>query len=206
MGKGFAFPVEKIPAGNFHEVPNAAVFRVDDIGQPVDAVFGSFETSPLAAASIAQVHGATLKDGREVVVKVLRPGMHAIIRRDLEVLYAFARLALAYVPDAARLRPLEVVGEYDKTIMDELDLMREAANAAQLRRNFAGSPLLYVPEVHFDLCRSDVLVMERIRGIQISNMDRLRELQVDFQKLAEHGVEIFFTQMLHHNFFHADMN
>ena len=188
--------------------PDAAALAAIErsLGQPVDAVFGSFETSPLAAASIAQVHGATLKDGREVVVKVLRPGMHVIIRRDLEVLYAFARLDLAYVPDAARLRPLEVVGEYDKTIMDELDLMREAANAAQLRRNFAGSPLLYVPEVHFDLCRSDVLVMERIRGIQISNMDRLRELQVDFQKLAEHGVEIFFTQMLHHNFFHADMH
>ncbi len=176
------------------------------LGQPVDALFGSFETAVLAAASIAQVHGATLKDGREVIVKVLRPGMHALIRRDLEVLYAFARLALAWVPDAGRLRPLEVVAEYDKTIMDELDLMREAANAAQLRRNFTGSPLLYVPEVYFDLCRSDVLVMERIRGIQISNMTRLRELNVNFQKLAEHGVEIFFTQMLHHNFFHADMH
>jgi len=182
----------------------AAIER--SLGQSVDEVFGSFESTPLAAASIAQVHAATLKDGREVIVKVLRPGMHAQIRRDLEVLYAFARLALAYVPDASRLRPLEVVAEYDKTIMDELDLMREAANAAQLRRNFAGSPLLYVPEVHFDLCRTDVLVVERIRGIQISNMARLRELNVNFRKLAEHGVEIFFTQMLYHNFFHADMH
>ena len=176
------------------------------LGQPVGALFGSFEAAPLAAASIAQVHGATLKDGREVVVKVLRPGMHTVIRRDLEVLYALAALAIRYIPDASRLRPLEIVAEYDKTIMDELDLMREAGNAAQLKRNFAGSPLLYVPEVHFALSSKDVLVMERIRGIQISEMARLRELNVDIQKLAENGVEIFFTQMLRHNFFHADMH
>ena len=176
------------------------------LGRPVGEVFGSFETAALAAASIAQVHGATLKDGREVVVKVLRPGMNERIRKDLDVLYALARLALAWVPDATRLRPVEIVAEYDKTIMDELDLMREATNAAQLRRNFAGSPLLYVPEVYFDLCRADVLVMERIHGVQISQIDKLRELKVNFQKLAEHGVEIFFTQMLFHNFFHADMH
>ena len=176
------------------------------LGQPVGEVFGSFETAPLAAASIAQVHAATLKDGREVIVKVLRPGMREIIRRDLDVLYALARLVLAYVPDSTRLRPVEIVAEYDKTIMDELDLMREAANAAQLKRNFQGSKLLYVPSVYFDLCRSDVLVMERIRGIQISNLARLKELNVNFRKLAEHGVEIFFTQMLWHNFFHADMH
>jgi len=175
-------------------------------GQPLSEVFGSFEAEPMAAASIAQVHGATLKDGREVVVKVLRPGMNERIRKDLDVLYALARLALDWVPDAGRLRPVEIVAEYDKTIMDELDLMREATNAAQLRRNFAGSPLLYVPEVYFDLCRTDVLVMERIRGLQISQIDKLRELKVNFQKLAEHGVEIFFTQMLFHNFFHADMH
>jgi ubiquinone biosynthesis protein len=186
------------------EAARAAIER--SLGEPVGAVFGSFEAAPLAAASIAQVHTATLKDGREVIVKVLRPGMHAVIRRDLEVLYALARLALRYVPDAARLRPLDVVAEYDQTIMDELDLMREAANAAQLKRNFAGSALLYVPEVHFDLCRADVLVMERIRGVQISDVARLRELKVDIQKLAENGVEIFFTQMLRHNFFHADMH
>ena len=176
------------------------------LGQPVTAVFGSFETAPLAAASIAQVHAATLPDGREVIVKVLRPGMAQVIRRDLEVLYALARLALRYVPEAARLRPLEVVREYDQTVMNELDLMREAANAAQLKRNFAGSALLYVPEVHFELSRSDVLVMERIRGVPISDLARLRELKVDIKKLAEHGVEIFFTQMLRHNFFHADMH
>jgi ubiquinone biosynthesis protein len=182
----------------------AAIER--SLGRPVGEVFASFETEPLAAASIAQVHAATLRDGREVIVKVLRPEMHAVIRRDLEVLYALAGLALRYVAEAERLRPLDVVAEYDKTVMDELDLMREAANAAQLRRNFAGSPLLYVPEVHFELCRTDVLVMERIRGVQISDLARLRELRVDIRKLAENGVEIFFTQMLRHNFFHADMH
>ena len=186
------------------ELARAAIER--SLGHPVAELFGGFDVAPLAAASIAQVHTATLKDGREVIVKVLRPGMREVIRRDLEVLYALAGLALRYIPDAARLRPLEVVAEYDKTIMDELDLMREAGNAAQLKRNFAGSPLLYVPEVHFGLCTNDVLVMERIRGIQISDIARLRELKVNIQKLAENGVEIFFTQMLWHNFFHADMH
>ncbi len=176
------------------------------LGAPVAALFGSFEEAPLAAASIAQVHAATLKDGREVVVKVLRPGMHAVIRRDLEVLYALAGLALRWVPDAGRLRPLEVVREYDRTVMDELDLLREAANAAQLRRNFAGSPLLYVCEVHWELCRPSVMVMERIRGVPVSDVARLRALGVDIRKLAENGVEIFFTQLLRHNFFHADMH
>ena len=182
----------------------AAIER--SLGQPVSLVFGSFATEPLAAASIAQVHAATLKDGREVIVKVLRPGMLEVIRLDLEVLYALARLALRYWPDASRLRPLELVAEYDKTIIDELDLMREAGNAAQLKRNFAGSPLLYVPEVHFALCRTDVLVIERIRGVQISDIARLRELRVNIRRLAENGVEIFFTQLLKHNFFHADMH
>ncbi len=176
------------------------------LGAKVEDVFATFDEKPLAAASIAQVHAATLKDGRDVIVKVLRPGMREAIDRDVEVLYALAGLALRYVPDATRLRPREVVREYDKTIHDELDLLREAANAKQLKRNFAGSDLLYVPEVHFDLCRVDVLVMERIRGVPISDMKTLREKNVNIRKLAEHGVEIFFTQMLRHNFFHADMH
>ena len=176
------------------------------LGAPVAELFGSFDEAPFAAASIAQVHTATLKDGREVVVKVLRPGMHEVIRRDLEVLYALARLVLRYVADASRLKPLEVVREYDKTVMDELDLMREAANASQLKRNFAGSPLLYVCEVHWELCRPNVMVMERIRGVPVSDVARLRALGVDIKKLAANGVEIFFTQMLRHNFFHADMH
>jgi ubiquinone biosynthesis protein len=176
------------------------------LGAPVGELFATFDERPLAAASIAQVHAATLKDGREVVVKVLRPGMRAAIGRDIEVLYALAALVVRWVPDAIRLRPVEVVREYDKTIHDELDLLREAANAKQIRRNFVGSPLLYVPEVYFDLCRVDVLVMERIRGVPISDLATLRARQVDIRKLAENGVEIFFTQMLRHNFFHADMH
>jgi ubiquinone biosynthesis protein len=176
------------------------------LGAKVDDLFATFDERPLAAASIAQVHAATLRDGREVVVKVLRPGMRERIARDIEVMYALASLVVRYVPDAARLRPVEVVREYDKTIHDELDLLREAANAKQIRRNFTGSDLLYVPEVHFDLCRVEVLVMERIRGVPINDMKTLREKNVNIRKLAEHGVEIFFTQMLRHNFFHADMH
>lgn len=168
--------------------------------------FAGFDETPLAAASIAQVHVARLLDGREVVVKVLRPGMHAVIERDLEVLEALAALAGRYWKGSERLRPVEVVSEYRKTIIDELDLMREAANAAQLKRNFAGSELLYVPEVHWDLCRTDVMVMERIHGIQISDMAQLRARGTDFRRLAVNGVEIFFTQVFRHNFFHADMH
>jgi ubiquinone biosynthesis protein len=176
------------------------------LGKPVGELFGSFDEQPLAAASIAQVHAATLPDGREVVVKVLRPGMREVIGRDLEVMYAMAELARRYWPESKRLRPVEVVEEYEKTILDELDLLREAGNASQLKRNFAGSPLLHVAEVHWDLCRRDVMVMERIRGVPIAEMDRLRELGTDIQKLAENGVTIFFTQVFRHNFFHADMH
>ena len=175
-------------------------------GRPVAEVFAEFDTTPLAAASIAQVHVARLLDGKEVVVKVLRPGMRGLIERDLEVLFALARLAQRYWAPARRLRPLDVVGEYEKTILDELDLMREAANAAQLKRNFAGSDLLYVPEVHWDYCRLDVMVMERIHGVPISDMERLRAADTDIARLAENGVRIFFTQVFRHNFFHADMH
>ena len=176
------------------------------LGKPVAELFARFDEAPLAAASVAQVHTAALPDGREVVVKVLRPGIEGLIRRDLEVMHAIAALVERYWADLRRLRPIEVVREYEKTIMDELDLQREAANATQLRRNFAGSALLHVPEIHWDLCRTDVIVMERIYGVPISDMARLRELKVNIQKLAEHGVEIFFTQMLRDNFFHADMH
>ena len=176
------------------------------LGGPVDQFFDDFQKAPIAAASIAQVHTAKLKDGTEVVVKVLRPGMHEIIRRDIDVLHALAELAERYWAGAYRLRPREVVVEYEKTIFDELDLMREAANAAQLKRNFAGSSLLYVPHVYWDLCRSNVMVMERIHGIIISQIEELKARGTNFAKLAEHGVEIFFTQVFRHNFFHADMH
>jgi ubiquinone biosynthesis protein len=175
-------------------------------GQPLKEIFGSFDSSPLAAASIAQVHAATLKNGGDVVVKILRPGMLEVIGLDLEVLDALAKLADQYWTEARPVRPIEVVGEYRKTVTDELDLMREAGNAAQLKRNFAGSSLLYVPEVHWDYCRPNIMVMERIHGIIVSQIDELRARGTDIAKLAENGVEIFFTQVFRHNFFHADMH
>ena len=188
---------------------DAAIARAQieqSLGWPVAEIFAEFSAEPLAAASIAQVHAARLRDGREVVVKVLRPGMAALIGRDLEVLHALAGLADRYWPEARRLRPREVVAEYRKTILDELDLMREAANAAQLRRNFAESEQLYVPEVHWDLCRRDVMVLERIHGLAVSEVERMKAAGTDIQKLAEAGVNIFFTQVFRHNFFHADMH
>ncbi len=175
-------------------------------GMPIDNVFARFDDVPLAAATIAQVHPAQLKDGKEVVVKVVRPGIRALIERDLEVLYTLAHLANRYWSDAHRLRPVEVVREYEKTIIDELDLMREAANASQIRRNFAGSMLLYVPEVYWDYCRKSVMVMERVHGVLINNVEELKRRGANIQRLAENGVEIFFTQAFRHNFFHADMH
>jgi len=175
-------------------------------GRPLAEVFESFDETPLAAASIAQVHAARLPGGQEVVVKVLRPGMRAMIERDLEVLQALADLAQRYSREAQRLRPREIVDEYQKTVLDELDLMREAANASQLKRNFAGSDLLYVPEVYWDYCRNDVMVMERIHGVPISDLKRLKASGTDIRQLAENGVRIFFTQVFRHNFFHADMH
>jgi ubiquinone biosynthesis protein len=188
--------------------PGAEARRIIEsaLGRPVATAFSAFDETPLAAASIAQVHVARLPDGREVVVKVLRPDMREIIARDLEVLHALAALAERYWRESRRLRPSEVVDEYEKTILDELDLMREAANAAQLKRNFAGSPLLYVPEVYWDYCRVNVMVLERIHGVAIKDMERLRAAGTDFKKLAENGVQIFFTQVFRHNFFHADMH
>jgi ubiquinone biosynthesis protein len=176
------------------------------LGQPLEALFRNFDTEPLAAASIAQVHAATLTDGREVIVKILRPDMRALIARDVEVLYALADLADRHTVEGRRLRPLDIVREYEKTILDELDLMREAANAGHLKRNFAGDPKLHVPEVYWDLCRTNVMVMERVHGIPIGDIARLRELGVNFKRLAENGVAIFFTQVFRHNFFHADMH
>lgn len=175
-------------------------------GQPVGEVFAEFDEAPLAAASIAQVHCARLPDGADVVVKLLRPQVKVQINRDIELLYFLAGIARNSIEDSERLRPLEVVQEFEKTLHNELDLLREAANASQLRRNFEGSDLLYVPEIYWDYCRTDVLTMERIEGIPISNIDRLRSVDTDIRCLAENGVEIFFTQVFRHNFFHADMH
>jgi ubiquinone biosynthesis protein len=175
-------------------------------GAPLETHLHAFDELPLAAASIAQVHAARLADGREVIVKVLRPGMRSTIALDLEVLYMIAAMAQRWWVESRRLKPIQIVREYEKTVLDELDLLREAANASQLKRNFAGSNLLYVPEVFWDHCRKEVLVMERIHGIPIGELDRLRTAGTDFRRLAENGVEIFFTQVFRHNFFHADMH
>ena len=175
-------------------------------GSPAETVFASFDREALAAASIAQVHAARLHSGEDVVVKVLRPRVRQLIEQDLEVMYALARLAQRWWPEARRLRPVEVVSEYEKTILNELDLLREAANANQLRRNWAGSPLIYVPKVYFDYCRMGVMVMERIRGIPINDRTALVAAKVNIPRLAANGVEIFFTQVFRDNFFHADMH
>jgi ubiquinone biosynthesis protein len=192
--------VPPFPAEQAIEIINSAY------GEPVEAVFERFDTEPLAAASIAQVHTAKLKSGTEVIAKVLRPGVLEQIERDLDVLRALAGLADRYWKHGKRLRPLEVVDEYEHTILDELDLMREAANTAQLKRNFQGSDMLYVPDIYWDYCRPEVMVQERIYGTPISDMETLREAGTNIQVLAENGVEIFFTQVFRHNFFHADMH
>ncbi len=184
-----------------------AVAIVEDAyGKSVDDVFERFDKEPLAAASIAQVHSAKLKAGHEVIVKVLRPGVQDQIEGDLAVLRVIAGLADRYWEHGKRLRPLEIVDEYEHTILDELDLMREAANTAQVKRNFQGSDMLYVPDIFWDYCRPEVLVQERIYGTPISDMDALRKAGTNIQLLAENGVEIFFTQVFRHNFFHADMH
>jgi ubiquinone biosynthesis protein len=175
-------------------------------GKPVAEVFQRFDVEPLAAASIAQVHSAKLKDGQEVIVKVLRPGVQEQVERDLAVLHLLAGLADRYWENSKRLKPRELVKEYEHTVIDELDLMREAANCAQLKRNFEDSDQLYAPDIYWDYCRPEVLVQERIFGTPISDMDALRASGTNIQALAENGVEIFFTQVFRHNFFHADMH
>ncbi|MGD9982598.1 MAG: ubiquinone biosynthesis regulatory protein kinase UbiB [Porticoccaceae bacterium] len=176
------------------------------LGAPVDQLFGQFERTPLASASVAQVHAARLSDGREVVVKAIRPGVQAVIELDCALLLALARGLERFSAEARRLRPVEVARDYRATILDELDLQREAANAAILRRNFTDSPLLYVPAVHWPLSNQKVMVMERIRAIAVTDVAALRAAGTDFRVLAERGVEIFFTQVFTHNFFHADMH
>lgn len=176
------------------------------LGAPVSEVFARFDNKPLASASVAQVHAAQLRSGEEVVVKVVRPNLRPIINQDLAWLFLLARTAERASIDARRLHLVEVVEDYAKTIHDELDLLREAANASQLRRNFQDSPLLYVPQIHWDYCRSQVLVMERIYGVPVTDMARLAEQRTDMKQLAERGVEIFFTQVFRDSFFHADMH
>lgn len=169
-------------------------------------VFAQFDPVALASASMAQVHAATLKTGENVVVKILRPNMRRIIEQDLSIMYTIATLADRYWPEGKRFKPKEIVKEFEHTLLDELDLMREAANAAQLRRNFNQSPMLYIPEIHWDYCHNNILVIERIHGIPVTDIASLRDHGIDIKKLAERGVEIFFTQVFRDCFFHADMH
>jgi ubiquinone biosynthesis protein len=175
-------------------------------GKPIDAIFSSFDAEPVASASIAQVHFAVLKDGREVAVKVLRPGMLSVIDQDMGLLHLLAGWVERLSADGRRLKPREVVAEFDAYLHDELDLVREAANAAQLRRNMDGLNLVMVPEMVWDYCTHGVIVMERMHGVPISQLERIREAGVDIKKLARDGVTIFFTQVFRDGFFHADMH
>ncbi len=186
------------------EVAVATIERA--FGQPLDQVFATFERQPVASASIAQVHFATLKDGREVAVKVLRPNMLPVIDKDLALMRMMAGWLETLSTDGKRLKPREVVAEFDKYLHDELDLVREASNAAQLRRNMTDLNLVLIPEMHWDFCRTEVLVMERMKGVPISQVARLREAGVDIPRLARDGVTIFFTQVFRDGFFHADMH
>jgi len=176
------------------------------LGAHPDQLFASFQREPVASASVAQVHFAVLRDGTEVAVKVLRPGVHAAIGEDIALMHIAAGWVERFWEDGRRLKPREVVAEFDTYLHDELDLMREAANASQLRRNFAGSPLLLVPEMHWDYCSQSVIVMERMHGIPVSQTARLIEAGIDLKRLSRDGVEIFFTQVFRDGFFHADMH
>ncbi|CCG85622.1 ubiquinone biosynthesis regulatory protein kinase UbiB [Erwinia piriflorinigrans] len=177
------------------------------LGAPVESQFDDFNIVPLASASIAQVHTATLKEnGREVVIKVIRPDILPVIKADMKLIYRLARWVPRLLPDGRRLRPQEVVADYEKTLLDELNLLREAANAIQLRRNFADGQMLYVPEIYSDYCSENMLVMERIYGIPISDVATLEQHGVNMKLLAERGVQVFFTQVFRDSFFHADMH
>ncbi len=170
-------------------------------GKSIEDVFLEFDATPLASASVAQVHSAVLKDGRQYIIKVIRPDIERIIRRDLALLHMLADKAEKYYPKGKALRFSGVVAEFEKTLYNELDLQREAANASQLRRNFAYEERYYVPEVNWELTKRNVLAMEKISGISVRNIDALKEAGVDLKWLAEYGVQIFFTQVFRDNFF-----
>ncbi|HIG65481.1 MAG TPA: ubiquinone biosynthesis regulatory protein kinase UbiB [Methyloprofundus sp.] len=177
-----------------------------ELGMSIDTAFAEFSPSPLASASVAQVHTAVLHTGEQVVVKVLRPDVEKWIHSDIGLLYELAYFAEKFWDDAKRMHAKEIVAEFEKTLLDELDLVREAGNAAKLRRNFLNSESIYIPEIYWEFTRKKVLVMERIHGIPVGNIDELRDNNADFKLLAERGVEIFFTQVFRDNFFHADMH
>lgn len=194
---------DKVPAFPGH-VAQAIVER--DLKAPVAQLFAEFDATPLASASIAQVHTATLHSGEKVVVKVIRPKIEKTISKDIGLLYTLAHLVANMSDDGKRLKPVEVVTDYEYTILDELDLAKEAANTGLLQRNFTNSELLYVPQVYWDYSHRNVMVMERISGIPVADIAALNKANVDMKCLAERGVEIFFTQVFSHSFFHADMH
>ena len=177
------------------------------MGKPLESWFDDFDPHALASASIAQVHTARLKEnGKEVVIKVIRPDIMPMIKADMRLMYRMASLLPRLLPDGRRLRPVEVVLEYEKTLLDELNLLREAANSIQLRRNFENSPMLYIPEVYPDYCSETMMVMERIYGIPVSDVAALEKQGTNLKLLAERGVQVFFTQVFRDSFFHADMH
>ena len=186
---------------------HAAIARIEAReGKPIGEIFATFDEQPIASASLAQVHAATLDDGVDVVVKVLRPDIETIIEKDLKLLYGIATLLERFSRDARRLRLKAVVADYERNVFGELNLLLEAANTATLRRNFADSPLLYAPRVHWQHCHEDVFVVERVEGVPIADVAELKARGTDMEKLAARGVETFFTQVFEHNFFHADMH
>ena len=195
--------LDQVPPFPWHQ---ARDIIEQQLGMPLEQAFSKFDEREIASASIAQVYGAQLPDGRDVVVKIVRPGIEQKIRQDIEVLMLLAKMADRYWNQARRVKPIQVVREFETTIFNELDLIREAANASELRRNFEDSPDLYVPSLHWDYCRSRVMVMERISGIPVSDIKQLQEHDINFEVLSRKGVEIFFTQVFKHNYFHADMH
>ena len=195
--------LDQVPPFPLHQ---AREIVEQQLGLPLEQAFRSFDDKEIASASIAQVYGAELPDGQEVVVKIVRPGIEHRIRQDIEVLMLLAKLADRYWDEAKRVKPIQIVREFETTILNELDLVREAANANQLRRNFENSPDLYVPFVHWDYCRPKVMVMERISGIAVSDVKQLQTQGINLEILSRKGVEIFFTQVFRHNYFHADMH
>ena len=194
---------DKVPPFNSQQ---AKALIEKSLERPIEELFQSFETEPMASASIAQVHSAVLHNGDEVVVKVIRPDIRRTIHQDIKLMEWMARTLEKHVAEAKRLRPVEVVDEYKQTIFDELDLQREAANATQLRRNFEDSEILYIPNIYWEMTRQNVMVMEKIKGIPLTDLDQLSHQNTNIKKLAERGVEIFFTQVFRDSFFHADMH
>lgn len=186
--------------------PSIQTLIEESLGVHSDTIFSSLEDRPFASASVAQVHKATLRTGEEVVIKVIRPGIEDTITADITLLKWLSRQVELHTDIGRRLHPIEIVNDYEKVIHGELDLLAEAANTSQLKRNFENSPALFVPKVHWDYCSKRLMVMERIHGIPVADIESLNAQGTDLKKLAERGVDIFFTQVFDHNFFHADMH